>query len=98
MKSLNNKYMHLTNYSINKKNNEYQPNGDESQCQGHKWLVRDDFFSIFVRAIFLCNVCFDKSSSSDGRTYRCSSQGFEGSVGVSEETRSGHEQSDAKHS
>ena len=37
LKSLNNRYMHLTNYSINKKNQEYQNNSDENICQGHKW-------------------------------------------------------------
>ncbi len=37
MKSLSNKYMHLTNYSINKRNQGYQSNADETQCQGHKW-------------------------------------------------------------
>ena len=32
--------MHLTNYSINKKNEgAYQSNADESVCQGHKWSV-----------------------------------------------------------
>ncbi|XP_077176861.1 tubulin monoglutamylase TTLL4 isoform X2 [Paroedura picta] len=40
MKSLNNKYMHLTNYSINKKNVEYKANGDETACQGHKWALK----------------------------------------------------------
>ncbi|CAH1789660.1 unnamed protein product [Owenia fusiformis] len=40
MKNLSNKYMHLTNYSINKKNNEYQSNSDEGACQGHKWSLR----------------------------------------------------------
>lgn len=37
MKSLSNKFMHLTNYSVNKKNTEYQANADETSCQGHKW-------------------------------------------------------------
>ncbi|XP_070584961.1 tubulin monoglutamylase TTLL4 [Erythrolamprus reginae] len=40
MKSLNNKYMHLTNYSINKKNVEYKSNTDETACQGHKWALK----------------------------------------------------------
>ncbi|XP_054827177.1 tubulin monoglutamylase TTLL4 isoform X2 [Eublepharis macularius] len=40
MKSLNNKYMHLTNYSINKKNVEYKANADETACQGHKWALK----------------------------------------------------------
>lgn len=37
MKTLGNKFMHLTNYSVNKKNSEYQTNSDDKACQGHKW-------------------------------------------------------------
>lgn len=37
MKSLSNKFVHLTNYSVNKKNTEYKSNLDETACQGHKW-------------------------------------------------------------
>nr|XP_006821072.1 PREDICTED: tubulin polyglutamylase TTLL4-like [Saccoglossus kowalevskii] len=40
MKSLSNKFMHLTNYSINKKNSEFTPNDDETVCQGHKWSLK----------------------------------------------------------
>uniref|UniRef100_D3YY08 Tubulin tyrosine ligase-like family, member 4 n=1 Tax=Mus musculus TaxID=10090 RepID=D3YY08_MOUSE len=40
MKSLSNKFMHLTNYSVNKKNTEYQANADETACQGHKWALK----------------------------------------------------------
>nr|XP_045003334.1 tubulin polyglutamylase TTLL4 isoform X2 [Jaculus jaculus] len=40
MKSLGNKFMHLTNYSVNKKNTEYQANSDETACQGHKWALK----------------------------------------------------------
>ncbi|XP_075385423.1 tubulin monoglutamylase TTLL4 [Tenrec ecaudatus] len=40
MKSLSNKFMHLTNYSVNKKNVEYQANADETACQGHKWALK----------------------------------------------------------
>ncbi|NWX98183.1 TTLL4 polyglutamylase, partial [Nothoprocta ornata] len=40
MKSLSNKFMHLTNYSVNKKNTEYKSNSDESACQGHKWALK----------------------------------------------------------
>uniref|UniRef100_A0A8C2MWR6 Tubulin tyrosine ligase-like family, member 4 n=1 Tax=Cricetulus griseus TaxID=10029 RepID=A0A8C2MWR6_CRIGR len=40
MKSLSNKFMHLTNYSVNKKNVEYQSNADETACQGHKWALK----------------------------------------------------------
>ncbi|KAI1899107.1 hypothetical protein AGOR_G00058080 [Albula goreensis] len=40
MKSLSNKFMHLTNYSVNKKNSEYQSNSDDQTCQGHKWALK----------------------------------------------------------
>uniref|UniRef100_UPI00398EE9DE tubulin monoglutamylase TTLL4-like isoform X1 n=2 Tax=Pristiophorus japonicus TaxID=55135 RepID=UPI00398EE9DE len=40
MKSLGNKFMHLTNYSVNKLNAEYKPNTDEKLCQGHKWSLK----------------------------------------------------------
>lgn len=40
MDSLSNKFMHLTNYSVNKKNTEYKPNLDETACQGHKWALK----------------------------------------------------------
>lgn len=40
MKTLNNKFMHLTNYSVNKKNSEYQANSDDKACQGHKWALK----------------------------------------------------------
>ncbi|NXY16062.1 TTLL4 polyglutamylase, partial [Atrichornis clamosus] len=39
MESLSNKFMHLTNYSVNKKNTEYKSNLDETACQGHKWAL-----------------------------------------------------------
>ncbi|XP_035860124.1 tubulin polyglutamylase TTLL4 isoform X2 [Sander lucioperca] len=40
MKTLGNKFMHLTNYSVNKKNSEYQSNSDDKACQGHKWALK----------------------------------------------------------
>ncbi|CAI5670789.1 unnamed protein product [Oreochromis niloticus] len=40
MKTLSNKFMHLTNYSVNKKNSEYQTNSDYKACQGHKWALK----------------------------------------------------------
>ncbi|NXX36804.1 TTLL4 polyglutamylase, partial [Nicator chloris] len=40
MDSLSNKFMHLTNYSVNKKNTAYKPNSDETACQGHKWALK----------------------------------------------------------
>ncbi|NXN58811.1 TTLL4 polyglutamylase, partial [Rynchops niger] len=39
-KSLSNKFVHLTNYSVNKKNTEYKSNSDETACQGHKWALK----------------------------------------------------------
>lgn len=29
--------MHLTNFSVNKSNKEYQANDDQNACFGHKW-------------------------------------------------------------
>ncbi|XP_054642577.1 tubulin polyglutamylase TTLL4 [Dunckerocampus dactyliophorus] len=40
MKTLSNKFMHLTNYSVNKKNSEYQANSNDKACQGHKWALK----------------------------------------------------------
>ncbi|XP_032234544.2 tubulin monoglutamylase TTLL4 isoform X2 [Nematostella vectensis] len=41
VKSLSNRFMHLTNYSVNKKNEgAYQSNADDSICQGHKWSLK----------------------------------------------------------
>lgn len=40
MKSLGNKFMHLTNYSVNKKNTEYTSNTDNTVCMGHKWSLK----------------------------------------------------------
>ncbi|NXX48500.1 TTLL4 polyglutamylase, partial [Tricholaema leucomelas] len=40
MKSLSNKFVHLTNYSVNKKNTQYKSNSDETACQGHKWALK----------------------------------------------------------
>ncbi|XP_071958532.1 tubulin monoglutamylase TTLL4-like [Antedon mediterranea] len=40
MKSLSNKFMHLTNYSINKNNSDFTPNEDHTACEGHKWSLK----------------------------------------------------------
>ncbi|BFZ02261.1 hypothetical protein BsWGS_05300 [Bradybaena similaris] len=39
-KTFNNRFMHLTNYSINKKNADYLSNTDNTVCQGHKWSLK----------------------------------------------------------
>ncbi|CAI8033081.1 Tubulin polyglutamylase TTLL4 [Geodia barretti] len=36
-RSLSNRFIHLTNYSVNKKNSQFSQNSDETACQGHKW-------------------------------------------------------------
>lgn len=36
-RSLKDRYMHLTNYSINKLSSQYTANEDANSCQGHKW-------------------------------------------------------------
>ncbi|XP_014250184.1 tubulin polyglutamylase TTLL4-like isoform X1 [Cimex lectularius] len=38
--TLNNRYMHLTNYSINKLSNNYAQNEDAEACTGHKWTIK----------------------------------------------------------
>jgi tubulin polyglutamylase TTLL4 len=40
MASLGDRYMHLTNYSINKMSSQYTQNEDATACQGHKWTVK----------------------------------------------------------
>lgn len=40
MKHLTNRYMHLTNYSINKHSGDFQQNDDVNICQGHKWSLK----------------------------------------------------------
>ncbi|KAM8857164.1 tubulin monoglutamylase TTLL4 isoform 1-T2 [Synchiropus picturatus] len=40
IKTLSNRFIHLTNYSVNKKNAEYQSNSDDKACQGHKWALK----------------------------------------------------------
>lgn len=62
MKKLCNRYMHLTNYSVNKFNSNYEPNSDENVCQGHKWYVA-------VRLITFCMYLYlidPLMSTSDG--------------------------------
>lgn len=38
--TLHDRYMHLTNYSINKLSQNYDKNEDASACKGHKWTVK----------------------------------------------------------
>ena len=38
--SLADRYMHLTNYSVNKSSSSYTHNVDAGQCQGHKWTLK----------------------------------------------------------
>ncbi|XP_021928844.1 tubulin polyglutamylase TTLL4-like isoform X2 [Zootermopsis nevadensis] len=40
MACLGDRYMHLTNYSINKMSSQYTQNEDATACQGHKWTVK----------------------------------------------------------
>lgn len=37
LKSLSDRFMHLTNYSVNRYNSEYRTNSDSAACTGHKW-------------------------------------------------------------
>lgn len=38
-RDLRDRYMHLTNYSINKLSSQYTANEDANACQGHKWTL-----------------------------------------------------------
>lgn len=38
--TLNDRYMHLTNYSINKLSNSYDKNDDANACKGMKWTIK----------------------------------------------------------
>ncbi|BES88074.1 tubulin-tyrosine ligase activity [Nesidiocoris tenuis] len=38
--TLSNRYMHLTNFSINKLSNNYAANEDAEACVGHKWTIK----------------------------------------------------------
>lgn len=38
--TLSDRYMHLTNYSINKLSANYTSNEDATACQGHKWTIK----------------------------------------------------------
>lgn len=42
-KNMANRFIHLTNYSVNKKNSDYQNNEDHDKCQGHKWTLQTLF-------------------------------------------------------
>ncbi|KAJ6649581.1 Tubulin monoglutamylase TTLL4, partial [Pseudolycoriella hygida] len=49
--TLNDRYMHLTNYSINKLSNNYAKNEDASACQGHKWTLKSLWTHLAARGI-----------------------------------------------
>ncbi|CAI6358011.1 unnamed protein product [Macrosiphum euphorbiae] len=38
--TISDRYMHLTNYSINRLSSQYTENEDADACQGHKWTLR----------------------------------------------------------
>ncbi|XP_058058759.1 tubulin monoglutamylase TTLL4-like [Anopheles bellator] len=45
--TLSDRYMHLTNYSINKLSTNYSQNEDADACQGHKWTIKS-LWSYFI--------------------------------------------------
>ncbi|XP_076013123.1 tubulin monoglutamylase TTLL4 isoform X2 [Genypterus blacodes] len=40
VKTLHNRFIHLTNFSVNKHNCGYKANGDSQGCQEHKWALK----------------------------------------------------------
>lgn len=49
--TLNDRYMHLTNYSINKLSNNYDKNEDADACKGHKWTIKSLWAYLAARGI-----------------------------------------------
>ena len=59
MNTLNDLYVHLTNYSVNKHCEGYVANEDANSCQGHKWFENFHLYMAFSRLLLLLfnNVC-----------------------------------------
>jgi hypothetical protein len=57
MKNLSNRYMHLTNYSVNKCNSAYQSNTDDAVRQGHKWYGICLYQQQLITLMNLLNTC-----------------------------------------
>lgn len=63
--SLSDRYMHLTNYSVNKSSSSYTHNTDAGQCQGHKWTLKSLwgylkvglYVSSFIQICILLHTC-----------------------------------------
>jgi hypothetical protein len=62
MNTLNDLYVHLTNYSVNKHCEGYVANEDANSCQGHKWLVNYDIEPSLSLLLFE-NVCLLQDSA-----------------------------------
>lgn len=54
-KNLKDRFMHLTNYSINKMSSQYTANEDANACQGHKWYFFHNtlYFLIFYLLLII---------------------------------------------
>ncbi len=50
-KSIKDKYIHLTNYSINKNNANYKENNNDDDLNGHKWYFNFSFKISYYSAI-----------------------------------------------
>lgn len=51
---LSNRFVHLTNYSVNKKNKNFQANADETVRQGHKWGLKALWPYLNERSVISC--------------------------------------------
>ena len=40
LKSVKRRFVHLTNYSVNKKSKKFQKNDDVDEAAGHKWSLK----------------------------------------------------------
>ena len=55
-----NQFIHLTNYSVNKKNADFVQNSDKSVCQGHKWSVHQDLMRERASNCNACTIALNK--------------------------------------
>jgi tubulin polyglutamylase TTLL4 len=70
-----NRFMHLTNYSVNKNSDDFVENDDVGVCQGHKWSLKALFqfwekdSSIDTNAVWdsICDVVIKTLMASDGK-------------------------------
>lgn len=54
--TLHDRYMHLTNYSINKLSQNYSKNEDANACKGHKWTIKSLWTHLAAQGVNVTNL------------------------------------------